>query len=546
MTESLKLNAYHVLGLDGSSSTKRIVQRQNEIVQRLKIDDLPKYILDVSAFKEFRNEKVVKDAVRKLQAPRSQVREYFFWFHFGDNIDKEAAVLHIKGNYKNAAQIWANATTADSNSNFRYRRNLSISSTIALINTRDISFLDKSLESWKGIIGSSAFWSSFAEAYEGASGQPIAMDAFNEFQAGVSGDLSDIYSEIQDLHGTDKYIYEFRNYFAAKGDRIEKDILRPAYQTIDAAIESLSEIHIDEREPFNKTKSKKVKSAIENVQSALQGVIAAGLYDDSDVRVVRDKVAVAIRRIVLDVHNHQNEFKTAYKLLEIALRIAGTDSLKAQLSSELEQIQHGIDAYESNTLTLEVPGALNGGTVIFKGDHVIYGKQKILYRDAISISYGATNTSINLIPISQSYSYMVASEDERIELSFGSALYIGNKKKQDTWMTLAGVSQQFIEPHIVEKLIKRIFVDDEQVSIGGITFDRNGYSQSRFFGGTDTVPWTEVGYIPQLSSGNIVLWKTRNGKAVAFATIPMSTSNAVVVPNLVKACIQRVLANVRK
>lgn len=546
MATSLKLNAYHVVGLEGSAKPKLILQRSSEIVQRLKIGDAPKYILDISAFGQFRTEKMVKDAVRKLQAPRSQVREYFFWFQLIDNTDKEAARLHISGDYRSAAQVWKDASVSGSEANFRYRRNLAISNTIGLANTSDISFLEDSLNAWKNVIEIPGFWLSFMEAYERSSGQPIAVEASKEFQLGVSGDLSDIYQEIQDLKGSDDYVYTFRNYFAAKGERIEKGILRPAYQTIDAAIETLKEINISKDETFDRSKSKATKSAIENIQSALQSLINTGLYEDSDVRVVRDKAANAVRRVVLDLHNEQNQFDIAYKLLKVALRIAGTDSLKAQLSSELEQVQQSMDGDASNTLTLEIPGALNGGKVIFKGDHVLYGNKKIFYRDAISISYGATNTSINLIPVSQSYSYTLATEEERIDLSFGTAFYIGNKKKRDVWTTLAGVSSQFIEPHIVESLIRRIFIDDEDVSIGGVTFNRKGYSQSRFFGGVDAVSWADKIYIPQLSSGNVLLWKERNGKSAVFATLPMATSNAVIVPSLIKACVERVQANARK
>ena len=48
MTTSLKDNAYHVLGLTGVATAKQILQRSNEIVQRLKIDDVPEYELDIA------------------------------------------------------------------------------------------------------------------------------------------------------------------------------------------------------------------------------------------------------------------------------------------------------------------------------------------------------------------------------------------------------------------------------------------------------------------------------------------------------------------
>ena len=85
MTTSLKDNAYHVLGLSAAATSKQILQRSNEIVQRLKIDDVPEYELDIPAFNNNRTEEAVKDALRRLQAPKSRLREYFFWFRIADD-----------------------------------------------------------------------------------------------------------------------------------------------------------------------------------------------------------------------------------------------------------------------------------------------------------------------------------------------------------------------------------------------------------------------------------------------------------------------------
>ena len=94
---------------------------------------------------------------------------------------------------------------------------------------------------------------------------------------------------------------------------------------------------------------------------------------------------------------------------------------------------------------------------------------------------------MNAIPYSQSYSYMVGSDNQTIDLSFGTTLYVGNKKKKDAWGQLAGISQHMIEPHVVEKLVRRIFADGDTVRIGGLEFTREGYSRGKLFGGKESV-----------------------------------------------------------
>lgn len=60
-----------MLGLTGTGTSKQTLQRANEIVQRLKIDDVPEYDLDIQIFGNHRTEESVKDALRRLQAPKA-------------------------------------------------------------------------------------------------------------------------------------------------------------------------------------------------------------------------------------------------------------------------------------------------------------------------------------------------------------------------------------------------------------------------------------------------------------------------------------------
>ena len=92
-------------------------------------------------------------------------------------------------------------------------------------------------------------------------------------------------------------------------------------------------------------------------------------------------------------------------------------------------------------------------------------------------------------------------------------------------------------------MIDQIFDRGEPVTIGEIEFSKLGYSRmkTKFFGKgeKETVYWTDTVYIPKFDSGQVVLWKDKDGESQVFSTIPMSTANAVVIPELVKACVNR-------
>ena len=95
---------------------------------------------------------------------------------------------------------------------------------------------------------------------------------------------------------------------------------------------------------------------MKGVESALNVLIDGGLYDSSEAKLARDAAALEMRRLVLDCHNHHNEFAVAHGLLTIAHSIAGTDALRNQLSNELKQIGEAVDNESNNTFSVESAG----------------------------------------------------------------------------------------------------------------------------------------------------------------------------------------------
>ena len=534
MTTSLIYNSFHVLGLDGTATVKRAIQRANEITQRLKIDDCPEYFLDLLQPDAFRSEQSVKEALRLLQSPKTRLREYFFWFRIDDKIDKVAASYIAKGDYRGAIDTWRSAGTNDSPTSHVYRRNLSVALFAVIASLDD---LRTSLAAWKAILESKKFWAAFGQEYV-QTGETISDEALIEFKDEVSGFLSDIYAEIQEAQGARDYLYEFRQFFDAKGEKIGKDILAPIYHSIEASIDALQQIEVKEGAEFSGILSSRIKIQISVIQSELNKLIEAGFYDDSHSIVLRDRAAKAIRSLALPIHNQLNEKEVSAKLFSVAAEIAGTSSQKALLSSEHQQVQENISSDQNNTLKIEVPGTFGGGTVIFKEDKVIYNGRTLMYKEADVISYQAVGRSVNLIPISQSYSYRVGAKGETIDISFGTSLYIGNKKKQDVWAQLIHVSKHLIEPTIVQKLLRSVFQDGRSIKIGSLEITREGYSRGKLFGGREYVSWQDVIYIPKLSSGNVIVWKDKGGKGVVFDTISMSIPNAVILPELLPAAKQ--------
>jgi hypothetical protein len=403
----------------------------------------------------------------------------------------------------------------------------------------DQQSLHDSISAWRDIIESDKSWSLFGKAYELYDEQTANQDVVADFRNHVVGYLSDLYAELSKAHNDPGYLSEFQKLSSIKGEKVEKDVLRPAYQAINIAVDKLEKLKMNKNGYVDKEVSEKFKECVNEVQAELNKLIDLGLYEDSETKIVRDRAAAAIRTLALELHNDLNEYDKALKLHEVAIQIAGTESLKNKLEAEMGQIKESVAGDVSNTLALEIPGAFGGGVLVFKSNYLKYNNKRIFYKDAVSISYHSTNRSVNFIPVSQSFSYSVASEKEKISISFSTTLYIGNKAKKDVWVKVAGLSQKLIEPFIVKRLIDQIFDRGESVNIGGIVFSKEGYSRSKTFGGKESVSWNDTIYIPKFHAGNVIVWKDKNGKSVQFASVAMANPNAVILPELVQACYNR-------
>lgn len=544
MPSTLKNNAYHILGLDTSAGEKDILKRSKEVINRLKANDSPDYDLDIGMFKDFRTEDAVKNALQRLQAPKKRIREYFFWIQIADSIDEQVLGLFKQKDYLNAIRIWENVSEGQSTKAFFYKKNLAILYCLVLSTEDNEDYLRSSLIAWKELIDSDRFWSSFSKVYKLHDEQTASEDIVSDFKKHVVEYLSDIYTELHHIHKRGDYINEFQRIFSVKGEKIEKSILGPAYQAINRSVEGLEKMEVSKDGLFDKEESETIKKLVASVSQELNKLIDLGLYEDSQTKIMRDRAANALRTVVLDLHNNLSELDKSKGLLEAAVQLAGTESLKNKLKDELEQINKNISDDAENSLVIDIPG-YDRVPVVFKNKYIQHGNKRIYFRDATNIYYHATkhSTTVYGLPVSSSYTYSwsVASENENISFTF----YANHDESQEKniWARLAGAAGNLIEPHIVKKIVDQIFDRGETVRFGEVEFTKQGYSRmkSHLFRKNEklVVNWADKIYIPKFDAGAVVLWKDTNGKNEQFARIEMATSNAVVLPELVQACYNR-------
>ncbi len=542
MSTILKNNAFHVLGLDTSASEKDILKRSKEILNRLRIDDIPEYDLDIGLFSDFRNEDSVKDALQRLQAPKKRIREYFFWFQIADSVDEQVLGLFKLKDYLNAIRTWETASENESTKGLFYKKNLAILFCLVLSVEDNREYLKSSLAAWKELIDSDKFWSSFSKVYRLHDEQTASEDIILEFKKHAVESLSDIYTELHQIHKNNDYINEFQKVFSVKSDKIEKSVLAPAYQAINRAVEGLEKMEVSKDGKFDKDESEAIKIHVASVQEELNKLIDLGLYEDSQTKIMRDRAANALRSIVIDLHNNLSELEKSKKLLEIAVSIAGTDSLKNKLKTELEQIEKNVNDDADSVVVIEIPGVFKKSTIVFKNNFLEYNNKRFFYKDVDSIAFHSTATkhSVYYIPTGTTYDYSFSLICGKENVSISLNARKDESKEKEIWVQLISLSSAIIQPLIIKKVVDQIFNRGEEVKIGDVIFTKKGYYRMKWkmFGENEKmmVYWSDTIYIPKLFQGQVIMWEDKDGKSIEFSQIEMATPNAIIIPDLVQSC----------
>ena len=321
MTGKLKNNSYHILGLDTSASQREVLKRSKEIINRLKIDDLPVYDLDLDIFENFRTEESVKEAVQKLSSPKKRIKEYFFWFQIVDSVDEQAAGLLKSKEYAEASRVWENSSEKDTAKSLLYKKNLAILHCLLLFKKDSKTNLEQSLKLWRELIDSDKFWIAFAKVYKLHDELGTNQEIINEFKLNAVSYVADIYTELGQFHNNNAYVAESSKILEAKGAATEKTVLNPIYQSVAEAVDQLESLKVSADGVIDKNEAQTIKVLIGKIQEEFNKLIELGLYEDSQSKTIRDRAANAIRVVVLDLHNNLSETDKA--LAKFMMSVSG-------------------------------------------------------------------------------------------------------------------------------------------------------------------------------------------------------------------------------
>lgn len=264
-------------------------------------------------------------------------------------------------------------------------------------------------------------------------------------------------------------------------------------------------------------KLRQIMKIISKLELQLNQLREIGLYDDVQSRVVRDHTAEAIRNVSIMIHNKADMRDKSIELIELAKKIAGTESVKKNWETDVKTIEENIQLDNEDALTFKIEGLLRKKELIVKNIFVEYNRKKIYYKDVISIAYYQDDDE---------FTVLINSFKDDMEIKFYNL---------DNFKKAVGRIDSSVESIIVDKLVNLIFEKGRTVNIGNIGFDSNGYHSSKLFKGK-SVLWEDDLYPAQINQGMAFLFENKNNLQKQFASISLREPNAVILPSLVDTC----------
>lgn len=336
MSKLFSYNAFATLGVDTSSSQKEVIKQSKKIIVILQNDEEFDYDYDLDSInKVTRTEASVNNAVQRLSSPIKRIKEYFFWFEIENDEDENNLKLLKDSKFDESLGSWKERAKKSHTA----KRNLAIASSILLNHTGYKKYAKYSIDSWKDILDSDKFWDHFEKVYELNDEVGTSKTALNDFREKVLDYLSDFYTDVS-RNKKDSTIYAaFNSAFGVKGQKMQDEVLGPIFELIHNTSKQLQELQVSEDGILSRQEVSSIKRFAKTLQDSFKKIEDLGLYEDSQVKVMRDKAAGAISVVSTDLYNNLGEFTKSSELDRIALSFASGPAVISRIKKDIEITQ---------------------------------------------------------------------------------------------------------------------------------------------------------------------------------------------------------------
>lgn len=349
-------NAFRILGMPGNATRKMIREAQQRLRIRVRaganasLDDLLSRVSKLVI-----TEADIRDAVNKIEAVTSRLKERLFWFSEDQSSDKLALSRIQDDDFLGAVQIWKEQNSISSLANWARLLHMKI-----LLEDPDCNNDEawKSVfKNWWGILGKDTFWKYFKALESATDYEPKATDSDFEAFSTIIYDL--VLEPSLDLIGS---AIKNKNHEVAKRhlETIKASGLPEKYvQALEARL--FDDMKVEIEQIAAEITSKIVEASDKEIKREQKAKICEAAYDQYKLQLkpLAEKLAnlsdrsspvilecleisaTCLRTISISYHNDLNDFEISKRLLEEAAQLTHGTFLSERIAEELTVIdQH--------------------------------------------------------------------------------------------------------------------------------------------------------------------------------------------------------------
>ena len=329
-------NSFHVLGLDSAATQKQVRTRVVEMGNLLKIEEVPSYDWDLVAPETIRSIESVKEAQSTATSPERHLKDYFFWFDIGDDVDQRAFTALRSADFDVAMKGWEEAISQQPNNASR-RRNLGLAYLFILGKTNRSELLARVVGFWNETIQSDFFWNSFQKIYSHSDDLGTDPSAFATFRSSIRSELISCFVELYELHGHFDYLAICLKTFGTDSEALKRIVVAPLVAKIESCAVELSVIG-DDKNTKGEEFDRRFEPVAKQVQVHLERANQLGVFSEASFSKVRDRVAIALRSISITLHN-DDDYERAAKAIEMASQIAATSGVASMIQQDSDTVR---------------------------------------------------------------------------------------------------------------------------------------------------------------------------------------------------------------
>ncbi|MCQ2913619.1 MAG: hypothetical protein MJ247_00275 [Alphaproteobacteria bacterium] len=523
MENALTHNAFGILGLEPKANLKTIQKRAKDLPKLAHINELPEYPLDYSLYFEKRaNPDLIKQATNDLSNNRKRILHYFFrTYSTSENEEKRlkqfssliktgdyspiyiSDVLQIDydGNYNFSSEYW---------DEFLNQKNTLLLALIFLSVPQTgkvdlcLQVAKSATKKIKYLLNSEDFLINFKKILKSDDDIGIDLSVLDNFTDVLKDEFNKIFSECSNIQNIPEILQIYiEAFFDETTNLSEINQFKGIIDNFNNELKVLETFIQNKREYDENLLRQALRISLSNFEIIFNSFIAWNIYEHIEVKQIRNRFAKSLKNIAIELGIAQ-QFQLARGLIDVALNVCSSDSLKLNLTEAKETIISN-NNYQLNGIT---SCEFTGKNIKFYLDHLKLNNEVIKYRDIVGLSF-KPKTSQFLFLKKDKITIDIKTKFTDFTIKEDATKKKNKEKLFDNLDTFFVSTIQFIGAELMGRFVHKLKTGNSIV-IDNLTFTEKGVFKNINTQSAKFYSWNDLRYIPE-RHGNIITLYDSNG-----------------------------------